>query len=83
MPLLMKYCIPLRKGKIILMGLKLDMAKAYDYIEKDYIEVTLQAFGFHKEFTRIKKECVSSMPYSILVNGSPSGKIISLRELRQ
>lgn len=35
------------------MGLKLDMAKANDYIEKDYIEVTLQAFGFHKEFKRM------------------------------
>lgn len=83
MSLHIKYCIPLRKGKIILMGFKLDMTKAYDYIEKDYIEVTLQAFGFHKEFTRIKKECVSSMPYSIPANGSPFGKIISLREVRQ
>ena len=61
------------------MGLKLDMANAYDRMGWDFILQTLNAFGFHKYFISLVKECISS----ILLNGSPFEKITSTRGLRQ
>lgn len=41
------------------MGLKLDMAKAYDCIECDFLIVVMEAFGFHSYFIQIIYECIS------------------------
>ena len=59
------------------------MTKTYDRMKWDFIEATLEAFGFHRRFIRIIKECISLESYSILLNGSPSGKLIPSRGLRQ
>ena len=65
------------------MGIKLDMPKAYDLMEWYFIKETMNAFSFHKEFLDIIKEFISSVSFSILLNGSPFGKIIPSRGLRQ
>ena len=65
------------------MGIKLDMSKAYDQMEWDFISETLGAFGFHREFTQIVKEFIGSVLYSILLNGSSFGNNIPSRGLRQ
>lgn len=38
------------------MALKLDMAKAYDGMEQDFIGVVLEAFGFNESFVQIIRE---------------------------
>lgn len=64
------------------MGVKLDMAKAYDRMEWDFIRDTIGFFGFHEKFNLVVKECISSISFSILLNGFPSGKIIPTRGLK-
>lgn len=51
------------------MGLNLDMAKAYDCMEWDFLSILLEAFGSNDEFIKIILECI----LSILLNGSPFG----------
>lgn len=51
--------------------LKLDMAKAYDRMEWDFLASILSVYGFHKDFIQIIMECVSSTLFSIFLNGSP------------
>lgn len=64
------------------MGLTLDMSNAHDRMEWDFICETLEAFGFQNEFIQITRECLISVSYSILLNGSPFGNIIPSRGLR-
>lgn len=71
------------KKKSKIMGVKLDMAEAYDKMEWDFIRDTIGFFGFHEKFNLVVKECISSISFSILLNGFPSGKIIPTRGLKQ
>lgn len=65
------------------MALKLDMAKAYDRVEWEFLLVMMTKLGFDPLFCKWIKECVSSVSYSILVNGAPTGYILLQRGLRQ
>jgi hypothetical protein len=69
-----------RKGYV---GIKLDMAKAYDRLEWDFIEVTLNTMGFPSNLVQTIMRCVSSVSFSILVNGQPSQKFKPNRGIRQ
>lgn len=65
------------------MGLKLDMSKAYDKMEWNFLEETLKVKGFHRDFIAIIMECISSVFYSVLLNGSHYGNFFPSRRLRQ
>lgn len=72
-----------KKRKDKTFGLKLDMSEAYNRMECDFIKEVLKALGFHLKFIDIIMECISSVSYSVLLNGSPYGRIILTRGLRQ
>ena len=72
-----------KKRNLKYMALKLDMAKVYDKMERDFTGVVLEAFDFHESFVQIIRECISSVTFSIPVNGSPFGNVIPSRGLRQ
>lgn len=56
-------------------ALKLDMQKAYDQIEWDFLHQVLQKFGFHDTWISRIMFSVQSVSFSILLNGSPSSEI--------
>jgi hypothetical protein len=64
-------------------GIKLDMAKAYDRIEWSFLEQTLRTMGFPPNLTNTIMRCVSSVSFSILVNGQPSPSFNPHRGIRQ
>ncbi|MCH95088.1 hypothetical protein A2U01_0016061, partial [Trifolium medium] len=64
-------------------GIKLDMAKAYDRIEWDFLANTLSTMGFPQKLTQTIMRCVSTVSFSILVNGKPSHQFTPKRGIRQ
>ncbi|XP_019183638.1 PREDICTED: uncharacterized protein LOC109178457 [Ipomoea nil] len=64
-------------------ALKLDMAKAYDRMEWPFLRNMMVALGFHDKWVELIMKCVTTVSYSILVNGSRSDPIIPTRGLRQ
>ncbi|KAL0290981.1 UNVERIFIED_CONTAM: Transposon TX1 uncharacterized protein [Sesamum radiatum] len=54
-------------------ALKVDLRKAYDTVEWDFLIATLQLFGFPATFIRWIEECVTSAHYSVVVNGGVHG----------
>lgn len=72
-----------KKGREGLIAMKLDIAKAYDRLEWDFILEVLQYFGFNSRSITLLRECICTMTYSVLLNGTHSGYIISSHDLRQ
>jgi hypothetical protein len=65
------------------LALKLDLQKAYDRVNWDFIKTVLQQFGFNSKFIGWIMECISTVSFSILVNGGISKKFMPTRGLRQ
>ena len=59
------------------MAMKLNMSKAYDFLEKFLLKL-----GFQESWVELIMECITSVSYSILVNGEPKGMITLSRGLR-
>ena len=60
-----------RNGKLGLMILKLDMSKAYDRMEWNFLEKIMECLGFDNKRISLISCCIRTVLYSILVNGEP------------
>ena len=65
------------------MAIKLDLEKAYDRLEWNFIHKVLHAFHFPPKLTRIIISCISSTDISILVNGGMLDSFEPSRGIRQ
>jgi hypothetical protein len=65
------------------MALKLDMSKAYDRVEWDFLELLMRRIGFNDRWVELIMTCVRTVSYSILINGRPYGHISPTRGIRQ
>jgi hypothetical protein len=71
------------KGKGGLVGIKIDMSKAYDRIDWSFLLEVLRCFGFSEKVSKIIEQCVCNASSAILLNGSPLKPLRLERGLRQ
>lgn len=65
------------------MAVKMDMIKAYDRIEWDFIRLVLQRLGFHQRWINLIIQCVTTVSYSYLINRTSQGSLTLQRGIRQ
>ena len=78
------YTIKKKKtGKGIIGALKVDMDKAYDRLSWRFIKVILQCLGFNQHWVKLIMECVTTVSFQYLINGSMSETVYPHRGVRQ
>ncbi|KAA3488752.1 reverse transcriptase [Gossypium australe] len=72
-----------KRGKKGNFALKLDMSKAYDHVEWDFLTGMMNSMGFHNDWIVLIIRCVCSVSYSVSINGLNSDWFSPSRGLRQ
>ncbi|KAL0294579.1 UNVERIFIED_CONTAM: hypothetical protein Sradi_6880600 [Sesamum radiatum] len=64
-------------------ALKVDLWKAYDTVEWDFLRAVLTLFRFLERFIMWIVECVTTPSFSVCLNGTPHGFFRGARSLQQ
>ncbi|KAL2228622.1 UNVERIFIED_CONTAM: hypothetical protein Sindi_1841900 [Sesamum indicum] len=64
-------------------ALKVDIRKAYDTVEWDFMIAVMELFGFPSTFVKWIEVCVTTPTFSVGLNGKPHGFFPGARGLRQ
>ena len=72
-----------RKGKTGHMAVKLDISKAYDRMEWEFLRRIILKIGLPEQRVTLAMEIMKTATYSILINGEPKGFITPTRDIRQ
>ncbi|MDV3201135.1 MAG: reverse transcriptase domain-containing protein, partial [Sweet potato little leaf phytoplasma] len=63
--------------------MKIDLRKAYDTLEWQFIEDMLTAMKFPEKFRKWVMACIKSVSYSIIINGQNGARFYGSRGIRQ
>ena len=62
---------------------KIDIRKAYDTVNWDYLIAMMEGFGFHTAFVKWLKVMITTSSFSLVLNGSSEGFFRGKRGIRQ
>ena len=71
------------RGEDMYVALKLDISKAYNRMDWNYLRAVMHKMGFHNRWIHWMSMCVESVDYFVLVNGTQVGPIVPGRGLRK
>ena len=80
---LMHFLEHKKEGKDCFMAVKLDISKAYDRVEWGFIKKVMKQLGFNERWISLIMHCITTVTYSVLINGVSHRCIVPLRGLRQ
>ncbi|CAL1389097.1 unnamed protein product [Linum trigynum] len=72
-----------KKSRIAYCAAKIDMAKAYDRVEWHFLESMMNRLGFAERWVKLIMMCVTTVTYSVLINGHQSERFTPTRGIRQ
>lgn len=72
-----------QRGATHLAALKLDMNKAYDRVNWNFLLKVLKAYGFPDLWLVLIRECISTPSYRIIINGAATAPVRPTCGLRQ
>lgn len=72
-----------KRGKTGACAIKLDMAKAYDRVEWNYLIEVMRALGFPESWCSLVFKCISSVSFSVRINSVFSEDFKPTRGIRQ
>jgi hypothetical protein len=72
-----------KKGKSGACAVKLDMAKAYDRVEWDYLRAVMEALSFSKRWCSLVMRCVTGVSFTVRIDGNFSTVFPPTRGIRQ
>ena len=64
------------------MAIKLNMSKAYNRVDWNFLEELMRKMGFNERWINLIMGCVKTVSYSVLVNGESCGMIHPTRGIR-
>lgn len=80
---LMHYLNHKIERKESFMSIKLDMSKAFDRVKWGFVKGIMEKLGFDRKWVSLIIQCISSISYSMIINGEAFGNITPFRGLRQ
>lgn len=72
-----------RKRRTCDMTIKLDVEKAYDMLNWDFIMYVILKYGFSIRWVNLIMKCITSTCFSIVINGCTHGYLYPKRGIRQ
>lgn len=72
-----------KQGSEFLMGIKIDMSKAFDRIEWHFLLAVLEKLDFDKKWCMMISQCILTISTSVLINGVPGESFIPSRGVRK
>ena len=78
----MHYLIK-KEGKESYMAIKLDMSKAYNRVEWCFLKKVMERMGFNEKWISLIMNCITTVSYSVLINGVAQSYITPTRGLCQ
>jgi hypothetical protein len=76
------HSFKIMKRKRGFLGVKLDFNKAYDRMEWNFLETVLVAFGFNEKVVHLLMQCVTTVQFTLLLNGGIWASFHPTRGLR-